>query len=71
MATLHVSNVPDELYERLEEQARARRHSLDREVITLLQKAVREPQRSAAVRSGDPGQHQAAAVLRTCGFRRS
>lgn len=56
MSTLHVRNVPDELYERLQERARAQRRSLSAEVVTLLDWAVtaleRTPQDTlASIRS--------------------
>ena len=40
MATLYVENVPDELYETLREQARARRRSIAQETIALLEQHV-------------------------------
>lgn len=42
MATLHIRNVPDSLYVRLQQQARAENRSLSAEVITLLNKALDE-----------------------------
>ncbi|HXO21350.1 MAG TPA: Arc family DNA-binding protein [Thermoanaerobaculia bacterium] len=36
MPTLHVRNVPDELYERLRESAEASSRSMSAEVVTLL-----------------------------------
>ena len=42
MATLHIRNVPDSLYVRLQQQARAENRSLSAEVITLLTKALDE-----------------------------
>ena len=40
MSTVHVRNVPDELYKRLKSLAQARHHSLGAEVIGLLYKAL-------------------------------
>ena len=40
MATLHVRNVPDSLYERLRRQAEAENRSLSAEVIILLNRAL-------------------------------
>jgi plasmid stability protein len=40
MATLHVRNVPDELYERLKSLAEEDHRSLSAEVIDLLQEAA-------------------------------
>lgn len=40
MATLYVENVPDELYEALRSQAKARRRSIAAEVLALLEENV-------------------------------
>ena len=40
MATLYVENVPDELYEALRRQAKARRRSIAAEVMALLEENV-------------------------------
>lgn len=40
MATLHVRNVPDDLYERLQQEARTQRRSLSSEVVILLSWAL-------------------------------
>jgi len=40
MATLHVGNVPDDLYEALRQRARANRNSISAEVVSLLEKNV-------------------------------
>ncbi len=40
MATLHVRNVPDALYDRLREQAESQNRSLSAEVIILLDRAL-------------------------------
>ncbi len=40
MATLHVRNVPDELYDRLRQQAEDKNRSLSAEVIMLLDSAM-------------------------------
>lgn len=37
MATLHVENVPDDLYEALRSRARARRRSIAAEILLLLE----------------------------------
>lgn len=42
MATLHVRNVPDNLYQRLREQAESQNRSLSAEVIILLDRALGE-----------------------------
>jgi plasmid stability protein len=44
MATLHVRNVPDEIYSTIQSLARSRNRSLSAEVITLLQQALRQEQ---------------------------
>jgi plasmid stability protein len=50
MAILHVRNVPDDLYVRLQQRAESQRRSLSAEVITLLDWAmVRIDRASAAV----------------------
>lgn len=46
MAILHVRNVPDELYERIRHRAQAHNRSISAEVITLLDRALLEPERS-------------------------
>ena len=46
MSILHIRNVPEALYERLQERARAQRRSLSAEVITLLDWAVTELERT-------------------------
>lgn len=48
MATLHVRNVPDELYEKLRQQAQFRHRSVSAEVIILLQDALAKPKRTPA-----------------------
>lgn len=48
MPILHVRKVPEDLYRRLEERARAERRSLSAEVITLLDRALERSQRSPA-----------------------
>jgi plasmid stability protein len=40
MATLYVENVPDDLYEALRSQAKARQRSIAAEVLTLLQENI-------------------------------
>jgi antitoxin FitA len=40
MATLYVRNIPDELYEHLQQLAKAENRSINAQVITLLQNAL-------------------------------
>jgi plasmid stability protein len=40
MPTLYVENVPDELYEALRSQAKARRRSISAEVLALLEENI-------------------------------
>lgn len=47
MPILHVRNVPEELYIRLQRRAESQRRSLSAEVITLLERAVEEAERDA------------------------
>jgi len=47
MTILHVRNVPERLYEWLQRRAREQRRSLSAEVITLLEWAVEEAERSS------------------------
>jgi plasmid stability protein len=47
MPILHVRNVPEELYARLQRRAKAQRRSLGAEVITLLEWAVEEAERTS------------------------
>jgi plasmid stability protein len=46
MPILHVRNVPDELYQRLKEQAQTKNRSISAEVIVLLDRALTGPERS-------------------------
>ena len=46
MPTLHVRNVPADLYERLASNAEKQRRSLSAEVITLLTRALRNTERA-------------------------
>lgn len=48
MATLHVRNVPEALYEQLRQQAERQGRSLSAEVIVLLEQALRHSGRSQA-----------------------
>jgi plasmid stability protein len=48
MATIHVREVPDDLYGRIRELASAENRTLDAEVVTLLERAVRDEARAAA-----------------------
>jgi plasmid stability protein len=47
MSILHVRNVPQDLYLRLKQRAETRRRSLSAEVITLLEWAIEEVDRSS------------------------
>ncbi len=49
MAILHVRNVPENLYNRLKQRAKAQRRSLSAEVISLLEWAIQETERSPHV----------------------
>ncbi len=40
MATLHVQNVPDDLYKRLQQLAASQHRSISTQVITLLEQAL-------------------------------
>lgn len=42
MPTLHVRNVPEELYQQIRKQAATKNRSLSAEVVVLLQRAVME-----------------------------
>jgi len=44
MAILHVRNVPDEVYNKIQQLAQQRNRSLSAEVIMLLQEALRQEQ---------------------------
>jgi plasmid stability protein len=46
MATLHVRNVPEQLYEALKARAQAEGRSLSAEVLSILQHALSRPHRS-------------------------
>jgi len=46
MAVLHVRNVPEDLYERIRQQAQAQNRSISAQVVTLLQRALTEDTRS-------------------------
>lgn len=46
MAILYVRNVPEDLYDRLKQRAKAQRRSLSAEVISLLEWALQEAERS-------------------------
>lgn len=46
MATLHVRNVPDRLYEELKTRAKTEGRSLSTEVLYILRRALRRPYRS-------------------------
>ena len=48
MPTLHVRNVPADLYERVQQRAQAENRSLSAEVINLLRSALEEPERPQA-----------------------
>ncbi|MEH2422115.1 MAG: hypothetical protein V7K48_14705 [Nostoc sp.] len=40
MASLHALDIPDELYERLQQLAKAENNSVDDQIITILQNAL-------------------------------
>jgi plasmid stability protein len=40
MATLTVKNIPDDLYEKLKQRAKARNRSVNREIIVCIQEAL-------------------------------
>jgi plasmid stability protein len=46
MSILHVRNIPDELYDRIRQRARAQNRSISAEVIILLDRALAEAERS-------------------------
>ena len=46
MSILHVRNIPDELYDRIRQRARAQNRSISAEVIMLLDRALAEAERS-------------------------
>ncbi len=46
MPILHVRNVPEDLYERLKQQAASQNRSISAQVITLLQQALADDTRS-------------------------
>ena len=48
MSILHVRNIPEDLYVRLKRRAENQRRSLSAEVITLLEWAIQEAERSPA-----------------------
>jgi plasmid stability protein len=75
MATLHVRNVPDEIYQRLREKAEASNRSLSAEVVVLLRGALddRKPsqrevldeiRRRRSFRPGDVGAPDSTTLLR-------
>jgi plasmid stability protein len=47
VATLHVRNIPEDLYKRLRSRAAAEHRSLSAEVIGLLESSLRERERGA------------------------
>ena len=47
MNTLHVRSVPDDLYQRLQQLARARNRSLSAQVVEMLGQALAEEERRA------------------------
>ena len=46
MPTITIKNIPEDLYERLKEAARAHRRSINSEVIVCIEKAVRSRRRT-------------------------
>ena len=51
MATLHVRNIPDDLYARLRRRAEAASRSISAEVVTLLGDVLPPDQRRLAIRA--------------------
>jgi plasmid stability protein len=47
MSILHVRNVPEALYARLKQRAKAQRRSLSAEVVTILEWAIKEVDRAS------------------------
>jgi plasmid stability protein len=56
MPTITVKNVPDELYERLKEAARAHRRSINREILVCIEQAVGPRRVEAEVRLAEARQ---------------
>jgi plasmid stability protein len=48
MPTLHVSNVPEELYERIQRRAQSQHRSISAEVLSLLSDALEASERPQA-----------------------
>lgn len=48
MSTLHVRNVPEELYRRIAQRASSERRSISAEVIELLETGLQERERAAS-----------------------
>lgn len=48
MSTLHVRNVPADLYERIQRRAQAQGRSLTAEVVSLLERAIEETETTQA-----------------------
>ncbi len=48
MATLHVRNIPESLYERLRQRAEAQNRSISAEVIVLLERALDDRRQNQA-----------------------
>lgn len=48
MSTLHVRNVPEDLYQRISERAASERRSISAEIIELLEAALQERERATA-----------------------
>lgn len=65
MATLHVRNIPDELYRHIQKVAQDEGRSLTTEVVQLLNHGLRarETRRDAAAMLGRIGKHTRAATL--------
>jgi len=43
---LHVRNVPEDLYDRIKQQAAASNRSISAQIITMLERAIEQPLRS-------------------------
>ncbi|HXT34847.1 MAG TPA: Arc family DNA-binding protein [Chloroflexota bacterium] len=68
MASLHVRNVPEDLYNQLHQRAEAERRSLSAEVVILLQQAMAQPRAYNPAAYADLFQRNQALLAGT-GFR--
>lgn len=61
MATLHIQNLPDDLYQKLQNLATTQNHSIRAQVITLLETALQAETQQLKVetlKSRHPSQYQ-------------